>query len=225
MQNYKNLYIIGTSHISKQSVKEVESTIITIKPKIVALELDKNRFQALLTKKQEKLKLKHLRTIGLKGFLFGIIAAYLQKKLGKIVGMKPGSEMKKAIILAKKMKIKLALIDQDIQITLKKLSKRITMKEKLRFLKEIILSPFSKEKIKIDLKKVPEKKLIKKLTSKLKKDYPSLYLTLVKERNIIMAKNLNKLMQDYKLVLAIVGAGHEEDIIKIIKYDIHKKRD
>ncbi len=225
MQRYENLYVIGTSHISKESIKEVEAAITELKPEIIAIELDQQRLQVLLNKKQQKLSIKQIKDIGFKGFLFSVIGSFLQKKLGKIVGIEPGSEMKKAIILAKKFKIRVALIDQDIRITLKKLSKRITFKEKLRFFKEIIMSPFSKEKIKIDLNKIPEKELIEKLKSKIKKDYPSIYLTLIKERNIIMAKSLNKLMQDYKIVLAVVGAGHEEDIIKILKHDIYKKRD
>jgi len=225
MQRYANLYVIGTSHISKESVKEVEATITNLKPEIIAIELDKQRLQALLNKTPQKISLAQIKALGLKGFLFSIIGSYLQKKLGKMVGIEPGSEMKKAIVLAKKFKIKLALIDQDIGITLKRLSKRITFKEKMRFLKEIILSPFSREKIKIDLNKVPEKELIVKLEAKLKEDYPSVYLTLIEERNVIMAKSLNKLMKDYKSIIAVVGAGHEEDIIQLIKNDIHKKRD
>lgn len=225
MQRYNNLYVIGTSHISKESVKEVNESITNLKPNIIAIELDQQRLQVLLSKQKQKISLAQIKSIGLKGFLFSVIGSYLQKKLGKVVGIEPGSEMKKAVILAKKFKIKIALIDQNIQITLKKLSKRITFKEKMRFLKEIILSPFSKEKIQIDLAKIPETKLIEKLKEKLKEDYPSIYLTLIEERNIIMAKSLNKLMQDYKVVLAVVGAGHENDIIKLLKHDIHKKRD
>ncbi len=221
MHIYKNLTIIGTSHISKQSIKEVKETILQKKPEIVAIELDQLRLFSLLNpKKQKKLPIKE---IGLKGFLFSLIGSYLQKKLGKIVNVSPGSEMKAAFNTAKKTKTKVALIDQDIRITLKKLSARITTREKFRFLKDLIMAPFSKEKIKIDLNKIPEKKIIKKVISKLKKDYPSVYFTLIKERNQIMAKNLNKLMKDYNSVLAVIGAGHEEDIIKIIKH-VHKKR-
>ena len=37
--NYKNLTIIGTSHIAKQSLDDVETAIEHGKPDIVALEL------------------------------------------------------------------------------------------------------------------------------------------------------------------------------------------
>ena len=51
---YKNLTIIGTSHIAKQSLDEVKEEIETNKPDIVAIELDKNRLQALFQKKKER---------------------------------------------------------------------------------------------------------------------------------------------------------------------------
>jgi len=46
MIKYKNLSIIGTSHIAKQSLDEVKDIIEHTKPYINALELDKKRFYA-----------------------------------------------------------------------------------------------------------------------------------------------------------------------------------
>ncbi len=40
---------------------------------------------------------------------------------------------------------------------------------------------------------------------------------LIKERNEFMAKNLAMLMKKEEKVLAIVGAGHEDEIINVIK--------
>ena len=52
---YKNLILVGTSHIAKQSLEEVERVIKEKKPEIIALELDKKRFFALTTKKTRKI--------------------------------------------------------------------------------------------------------------------------------------------------------------------------
>ena len=125
-----------------------------------------------------------------------------------------------AIKLAKKEGIPIALIDQDIRITLQRLSKQITWKEKLRFLSDFLFGNFHKqEKIKIDLTKVPEKEMIEKLTLEFKKRYPTMHNVLVTERNKVMAKNLYKLMtqEKDKKILAVIGAGHEQEIIDIIK--------
>ncbi len=215
MDTFKNLTIIGTSHIAIQSIEEVKQSIKKIHPDIIALELDVIRFKKLISKNQ---KINLWKNIGTQGFFFNLIGAWAEKKLGEKVNILPGSEMKTAIKLAKKEKIKIALIDQDIRITLKKLSKEITFKEKLTFLKDILFSIFSfKNKIDIDLTKVPEKNFIKKIIRDVKKRYPNVYRILVKERNKIMAVNLITLMNTNKTILAIVGAGHEEDLIRDIK--------
>ncbi len=217
MQRYKNLTIVGTSHIAIQSIKEVEEVILKVKPGIVALELDKLRFNALIYKKKKKLNLRDIKKIGLKGFLFNAVGAWIEKKLGKIVGVSPGTEMKKAVKIAYKVKSDISLIDQDISRTLKRLSQEITWREKLRFVLEVITGFFKRPKLKMDLTKVPSQKIIKKLTSKLKRQYPSVHKVLVKERNEIMAKNLYKLMSTGKEIVAIIGVGHEEEIIRLIK--------
>src|SRR3989344_7608224 len=102
MMQYKNLTIIGTSHIARQSLEEVEMAIEQGKPDIVALELDRKRLYALMNKQNSKISLYDIRRVGLKGFIFSLIGAWAEKKLGKMVGVAPGSEMKKAIMLAQK---------------------------------------------------------------------------------------------------------------------------
>ena len=82
---YKNLTLIGTSHIAKQSLDEVKNTIMAEKPDIIALELDRKRFLALKINKKRRLKFSDIRRIGIKGFLFNIIGAFVEKKLGKIL--------------------------------------------------------------------------------------------------------------------------------------------
>ncbi len=217
---YKNLTIIGTSHISKESIKEVSAKIIELKPVIIAIELDKPRLSALLNQKRPKTKVKDLRKIGFGGLFFNIIGGWIEKKLGKIVDTKPGSEMLAAIKLAKKENIPIALIDQDIRITLQRISKNISWKEKFRLLSDLIVGSISKkQEVKIDLEKVPEKEVIEQLTKEFGKRYPGLYKVLVTERNKVMAKGLNKLLTRYKEgeILAIIGAGHEEEIIELLK--------
>ena len=125
--DYKNLIIIGTSHIAKQSLDDVGKAIEEGKPDIIALELDRNRLYSLF-KKPGKIRIYDIKRVGIKGFVFSLIGAWAEKKLGSMVGVAPGSEMKKAVVLAKKKGIKIALIDQEIEITLKRFSKSLTRK-------------------------------------------------------------------------------------------------
>lgn len=218
MKRYRNLTIIGTSHIAVESVKLVEKVILDKKPDIVALELDRLRFASLISGKKRKLKLKDIKQLGLKGFLINFIGAWIEKKLGELVGTPPGSDMLKAAYTAKSIGADIALIDQDIRITLRRLNKTITWKEKLRFPWDIIKGLILRKPIvKFDLRKVPSEAIIEKLINKVKEDYPSFYKVLVEERNKVMSKNLYKLMSLNKSIVAIIGAGHEKDIIKLVK--------
>ncbi len=218
MKKLKNLTLIGTSHISIESVKLVEKVILEKKPDIVALELDQPRFFSLISGKKRKLSIKDIKNLGIKGFLINLIGAWIEKKLGELVGTPPGSEMIKAIESANKVKAKIALIDRDIRVTLKRLNKKITFKEKIHFLKDIIKGFIRRETVvKFDLRKVPNDEVIENLIKKVKKDYPSFYNVLIDERNKYMSKNLYKLMTLNKNIVAIVGAGHEKEMIAIIK--------
>ncbi len=217
MIHYKNIIILGTSHISPDSIKAVRDLILNEAPDVIALELDPLRFKSIVSNTRQKLQLIDIFKLGIKGFLINLIGVWVENKLGKLVHTKPGDEMKEAISLAKEHNIKLALIDQDIRITLKKLSKRITWKEKFNLIKEILTSLFKKRKIPFNIAKVPSSRIIEKLTKKLKKDYPSIYLTLIGERNVILSKNLYSLMQNHNKILAIIGAGHEKGVLGMIK--------
>ena len=224
---HKNLTILGTSHIAKQSLRQVKRAIIEGKPKIVALELDRKRLAALLEKEPPKARIRDIKRIGIKGFLFSLIGAWAEKKLGKETGVSPGSEMKLAYEIARKKDAKIMLIDQDIEVTLRKISRRLTWKEKWRFVVDVFKAVvLRKREVIFDLRKVPSAKVIKKLTSKVKERYPNVYSVLVEERNAIMAKNIAKLCIDYpdEKILAIIGAGHEKEIMEMVKAKLDAPR-
>ena len=217
------LYFIGPSHIAKESILEIKKAFQEYAPDIVAVELDPRRTYALLHPHTKRLALSSIAKIGLKGYVFVLIGQYLQQKLGKIVGIAPGSEMKTALQLAQEQRKVIALIDQPIEITLRKLS--FTWKEKWHFgmsLLKPLISP--RQQVKelglenFDLRKVPEKELISSLIKQLRKEYPSLYRTLIEERNRYMVRQLVKLLREHpeKKILVVVGAGHVEGMKELL---------
>lgn len=219
MIEYKTLTLIGTSHISPESITLVRKTIQDMQPSFVALELDQGRLYALLEKKR-KIRLKDILKLGIKGSLFALVGAWVEKKLGKMVGTTPGGEMKTAVVEAAHINAKVVLIDQDISVTIQKLFKRITWKEKFRFLLDLVKGVFGMgEKITFDLRKVPPEQVVEKLVAQVKKRYPSVYYVLIEERNSIMARKLSLLMKKHpeEKIVAVVGAGHEKSIITIIE--------
>jgi len=219
--------IIGTSHISPESLKKVEQTILEEKPAIVAIELDAKRLFALLHKDKQRLSFKDIKRVGFKGWMFAQIGAWAEKKLGAKVGVSPGAEMLRAVAAAQKTGARIALIDQDIDVTLKKISHALTWKEKWNFAKDLFKGVVLRKGIKIDLSKVPSQKLIEKLMNDVKKRYPSIYKVLVHERNKYMAKKLAKITQYHPdaYIIAVVGAGHEKEMTKLLKSYIKAQRE
>lgn len=221
---YKNIFIIGTSHIARQSIKDINNRFSELNPDIICVELDHKRLHALLTNAEPDYSLAGIRKYGLQGYLFAVIGGFIQKKLGNVVGIKPGSDMLTAVNLARDNKKQLMLIDQDIEITLRRFSKEFTFKEKMRFVWDIIRSPFAK-KMKINLNEVPAEKLIEQMIGQLRDRYPSLYNVLIHERNIVMAKNIYHIMDKNpdKKIMIIIGAGHEKDLLKLVKKEEYKR--
>lgn len=216
--------IIGTSHIAKESVEKIKAAFVE-KPDIVAIELDAQRLQALTTKKRRRMTLRDIRYVGLTGFFFMLLGHWAEHKLGNSVGVKPGADMLTAYRIAKKNKVKVALIDQQIAITLKRLTKEITWREKWRFMVDLWNGIILKKQEHIqgfDLRSVPNDQLIATLLTRVKTRYPNLHKVLVEERNQVMARNLKHLEANNpgKHILAIIGAGHKEGIQELMKEDI-----
>lgn len=230
----KVVHFIGTSHIAEESVKEIESFIEKEKPSIIAVELDKQRLKALLSNKRDRISLKNIglvKKIGFTGFVFAYIASFVQKKLGGMVKTQAGSDMLTAINLAKKHKLRVALIDQDVDKTLYTLSKEMTFREKMRLIGDVIKGLFTGEKeaeewgIKgMDFKKVPQDKVVDKVIRKTKERYPSFYKTLVEDRNRFMIKKLVQLMarNPGEKILAVIGAGHKKEMEELLEEKIEK---
>jgi pheromone shutdown-related protein TraB len=208
--------LIGTSHVSKESKEIIKKSFSEFKPDIIAIELDKNRYHALMSKQKPSMNPTIIFKIGLLGYIFSTIGRLMQNKVGKITGMDPGEEMILGANLAKNNKLMLSLIDQNIQITLKNMSKKVSFKERLKLLKDIIIP--RKKKIKIDINKIPKDQLILSLLEEMKTSYPGLYEALVEDRNKYMARQVFGLLNSFpdKKIMVIIGAGHKEGMQKHI---------
>lgn len=215
-----NLVIVGTSHIARQSVHEVTQAIENEKPDIIAVELDRGRLDHLLHPQKSRTRLSDIRRVGVKGWLFGLFGAWAEKALGKHVGVSPGQDMLTAVRLARQNKLPLALVDQEIAVTLRRFSQALTWREKGRFLVDIVKGVIFREKeFGFDLRTVPSKQVITKLLDRVKKRYPNVYRVLVTERNHVMARNLAHLIRLHpdKRIIAIVGAGHEKELEALVQ--------
>jgi len=218
--NGKEIFLVGTAHVSKTSKKEVEDIIKKEKPDEVAVELCENRYHAL--KNKESWQDTEIKQVIKEGqtylFLSSLILSNFQKKLGKELGIDPGAEMLAAVEAAEKSKTSLVFLDRDIQVTLKRAFSSMSLLEKARILKSLLIDTLTAEVDEAFVEKLKEKDVLADAMSELAKMAPGAKRVLVDERDVYMAGMLQKVKG--KKIVAIVGAGHVEGIKRALPHRI-----
>jgi pheromone shutdown-related protein TraB len=212
-----HIILVGTAHISKESVEEVKSVIEQEKPDIVAVELDERRYKSITEKETwENTPVTSLLKSGNAYFLLAqTFLSSIQRRLGKDYGVEPGSEMIEAISQAKAHDIPIELVDRDISVTLKRAWKRMGIREKFRlfweFLKAIV--GFDEEELEeLDLEELMDQDMISTLMEEFGKLAPTVRDVLITERDTYIAQKILDASQGNKTVVAVVGAGHLQGI-------------
>jgi pheromone shutdown-related protein TraB len=207
--------IVGTAHVSEKSVQEVTRAIEEAKPDIVAVELCPARYRAITGQEEEKeIKISELLSGSkLYFFLVQMFLAYIQKKIGDEMGVKPGSEMLAAIETAKKTGARVALVDRDISITIQRFWSAMGFLDKVRLIWSLIPAAFGWGEEEIDIDSITQDDIVSQMISEFRKISPGAANVLVDERDAYIARNLFQLSKEGR-VLAVVGAGHREGITK-----------
>ena len=215
------LKIIGTAHVSQESVDEVKDAIYEHPPDVVAIELDRGRYISLREKMNgierddaiSVTKIIKENKVGL--FFVSTLLSYFQSKIGADVDVAPGSEMIGAIEASEDLEIPIALIDRDVNVTLQRALNKMGFIEKMKFMFSLIASVLGfddEEKIDIEDLKNPDN--LDDLMEMFKDEAPSVHEVLVHERDAYLAGRIMQLPQDH--VIAVVGAGHKPGIEKYL---------
>ena len=207
--NNRKITLIGTAHVSAESISEVENVISDVKPDCVAIELDEKRYESI-TNPDKYRELDIIKVLKRKeGFLLlaNIVMASFQKRMGKNAGVKPGEEMVAAINKAKELNIPTALVDRPIQITFRRAWKKTSAYGKTQLLSALLASGFSKDEISSEeienLKQASEMDSMMKELSEL---MPAVKQVLIDERDQYLASHIWK--AEGNNIVAILGAGH-----------------
>ena len=116
----KEILLIGTAHVSKESANLVKTTIETEKPDAVCVELCESRYQSI-RKKDRWQDMNIINVIKEKKtflLLANLLLASFQKRIAKKLDITPGAEMIQAMDSAESVGAKIALADRDIRVTL-----------------------------------------------------------------------------------------------------------
>ena len=216
------LYLIGTAHVSGDSVKFVEECINEFGPDTVAVELDKNRMDVLKNRKkyEETDIIDIFKKKKVLFFTVQLIMSGYQKKIAEKTGSAPGSEFKKAIELAEEKDLKLVNADRDISVTLKRTINAMTFKEKVKFFTGML---FGDDKD-VDEKAIEELKkgdMLMQIIGEMQDEFPSLKRTILDERDRYLAANIAQNLGEK--TVAVVGAAHVPGILRRLQEEKPEK--
>jgi len=216
----KTILLIGTAHISQESVDLVEKVITQEQPDTVCLELDEKRYKALTQKKKwQSLDLKQIiKKKQLSTLMINLLMASYQKKLGGQLGVQPGAELLHAAKTADKDNIPIALIDRDVRITLRRAWKSTSFFKKGYLISTLFASLFDSTEISEEkLNEMKQKDVLSELMDEMGSVLPDVKRVLIDERDIYLCEKIKAASGKY--LVAVVGAGHVEGIKKTFTKD------
>ncbi len=211
----REIILVGTAHVSRESVEEVRQVIREEMPDRVCLEIDRSRY-ASLTEKRVWKDLDIARVLRQrKGFLLlaNLVLSAFQRRLGKELGVQPGEEMLAAVEVCRELAIPYSLCDRDIQITLRRAWARSSFWGKNKMLAALLASIFATEKLTPeDIEKLKKKNALQGMMEELAGYLPSVKEVLIDERDRYLAAGIHR--AEGRKVVAVVGAGHMDGIVR-----------
>lgn len=214
----REIIVVGTAHISRQSADLVREVIENEKPDTVCIELDKQRYKALSEQKRwESLDLRNLiKEKQLSTLIVNILLSSYQKKLGEKLGVMPGTELLEAANTAKENDIPISLCDREIRITLRRAWNSMSFFQKIKLMTGGFAGIFESQELSEEkLQEIRKKDVVSELMAELGKSMPVLKRVLLDERDTYLAQKIIK--SHGKKIVAVVGAGHVNGIIVAIK--------
>ncbi len=218
----KEIILIRTAHVSKQSADQVKEVIEAEQPDSVCVELDAQRYDSITNQKKWKdmdifqvIKEKKATLL-----FMNLLISSFQKRMAKDMGIKPGQEMIQGIESAKETGAELVLADRNIQTTFARIWRGVGFWGKTRLMMTIFYSIFDKESIsEEEMEKMKSEDMLDSMLKEFTASFPDLKRPLIDERDQYLAEKIKHAPGNK--VVAVIGAAHAPGITK----EIHKDHD
>ena len=219
--NGKEIILIGTAHVSQESVALVEEVIDEEKPDAICVELCQPRFAAI--KKSEKWQdmdiVKVIREKKTHVLLFQLLMASFQKKIAQKLNITPGAEMLVAIKKAEETNTTLSLVDREIRITMLRVWRMMGWWTKAKALSETITSLFYADEISAEeVERLKQRDILEVAVAEVGSKFPLLKTVIIDERDSFLAHKI--CATEGKRIVAIIGAGHMAGVVAKLGTDI-----
>jgi len=218
----REIILIGTAHVSLQSVQEVKEVIQEEHPETVCVELCASRYKTII--ESDKWKNTDIISIIKQGkavmLLINLALSSYQKRLAKQFGLQPGQEMIQAITSANEIEAEICLADRDIQTTMMRLWRGVGLWGKIKLFFQLVFSMILDEEIsEEEMEKMKSQDILTSTLNDLSSSFPQFKSILIDERDQYLAQKIKE--APGKKVVAVLGAGH----IPGIKQELFKEHD
>ena len=209
----REIILVGTAHVSRDSVEEVSRVIRSEQPGRVCVEIDAARYRTM-TEGQSWTSLDLGQVLRQKkGFLLlaNLVLASFQRRMGAELGVQPGEEMKAAAQTAEELGIPYSFADREVTITLRRAWAGSSLWNKNKMLAALVTSAVSREKLnEEEIERLKKRSALDDMMEELAGFLPSVKQVLIDERDRYLATRIFE-AQEQKIV-AVVGAGHVKGI-------------
>jgi pheromone shutdown protein TraB len=206
------IILIGTGHVFNLSLQLLD-IFDEKQPDVICVELDKQRYNALLAKKADPEAYKQYeRKVP---FIYKLLSKF-QDGMASEYGVVAGQEMLTAIGFAKNKQLPVAFIDMNAQKLFKKMLRKMSFTEKIKLILSGLGGFFvSKKRVETELKKIENN--FDTYIERIGERFPTIKEVLVDERNHFMAQQLTQANEQYTKIVAIVGDGHIPGLSKLLE--------
>jgi pheromone shutdown-related protein TraB len=207
--NDKEIFVVGTAHVSKGSVDLVKDVIEALKPDTVCVELCESRAQAIRQKDrwQEMDIVKVIKEKKAFLLLSNLMLASFQKRIAARLEVSPGQEMIQAMDSAQSIGASIHLADRDIRTTLSRTWRNMGLWGKIKLIFQLLLSLGEVDEIsEEDIEKMKRQDMLASILDEVGNSMPQVRNTLIDERDRYLTEKIRT--APGKKIVAVVGAGH-----------------
>lgn len=214
----REIILLGTAHISQESISQVQESIRSERPDRVCVELDAGRLKALT--EPDRWKSLDLKTIIRQGQLSTLVANLMlssyQKRMGQQTGVRPGQELLVAVETAEELGIPFDLVDREVKTTLKRAWRLTPWYRRFTLLGTLLGSLFDRSEVtEAQLREIKQQDTLSAMMEEFGKSFPELKQVVITERDHFLAGRI--FAAQGKRVLAVIGAGHLAGIAKLLE--------
>ncbi len=211
----REFLLVGTAHVSAESLAEVKASISEESPDHVCIEIDEGRLKNL--EENRKWSGTDLKNVLRKGQGFMMLAnlalSSFQRRMGQDTGVQPGEEMKAAAEGARELGIPFSCGDRPIQATLSRAWRKSGLWSKLKLMSSLIASVLTNETASAEeIEELKNADAMAGMMNELAEYLPSVKEVLIDERDQYLASKIYT--SSGSKVLAVVGAAHVPGILK-----------